>query len=675
MGVAVDQSGLTDSTVPTHFEFEHPVYLQNDTEYAMAIETDSTDYEIWVSRLGEVDVSTSTVITTQPSLGSVYRSQNVDNWTEDNFEDVKFTLYRAEFNITKTAELVLTNESLGYELLSKNPFNTNATANTNATSRLFRNNNNIIQVSHRDNGFETSGSSYVFFKGAVETGGVTSDVLNSKLFQITNSGIDTYNIVSDVAASGNIEGGGEVVYATYNRKYEILYPQIQYLSFTGTKLSSSIKTTNVVPVDSTTNNYTSYSQTDYEKTFLNEPHYFTNQKFIASDINETLNNVTSLMYKLSLSSTVSYLSPVVDLSTASVKTISNRIESATGQEDRYGRRDQVIKFYPIYKFNIGNTSGSQIQNNQAIEGYTSKAVGTIARVDGSTVYVRLKTSQFFKRGERVTLGNQPTLVETLNGVIVPAATIDTNPVEVFLDIPDAATMVARNPSNILESYDNIVTGTAVIWNNKTQELEVRNDTQPLIDDFTGRIIDNTVFNRNSVVNDQLSDIFRVGDFLKYPNQVDEEARFLEIKTITYANGIEYVSDNTSKNSSTVAKYVTKEVVINNPATAVDVHITLNSKDINDVQVLYKFKKSSSQENFEDINWIYFNEDGSPNSLEIATAENTISSVVEKQSSYQDITYSVSDLPEFSSFAVKIVMKGVDPAFVPKIQDIRAVAAF
>lgn len=675
MGVAVDQSGLTDSTVPTHFEFEHPVYLQNDTEYAMAIETDSTDYEIWVSRLGEVDVSTSTVVTTQPSLGSVYRSQNVDNWTEDNFEDVKFTLYRAEFNIAKTAELVLTNESLGYELLSKNPFNTNATANTNATSKLFRNNNNIIQVSHRDNGFETSGSSYVFFKGAVETGGVTSDVLNSKLFQVTNSGIDTYNIVSDVAASGNIEGGGEVVYATYNRKYEILYPQIQYLSFTGTKLSSSIKTTNVVPVDSLTNNYTSYSQTDYEKTFLNEPHYFTNQKFIASDINETLNNVTSLMYKLSLSSTVSYLSPVVDLSTASVKTISNRIESATGQENRYGRRDQIIKFYPLYKFNIGNTGGSQIQDNQAIEGYTSKAVGTIAKVEGSTVWVRLKTSQFFKRGERVTLGNQPTLVETLNGVIVPSATIDTNPIEVFIDIPDSATMVARNPSNILESYDNIITGTAVIWNDKTQELEVRNDTQPLIDDFTGRIIDNTVFNRNSVVNDQLADIFRVGDFLKYPDQVDSEARFLEIKTITYANGITYVSDNTSKNSSTVAKYVTKEVVINNPATAVDVHITLNSKDINDVQVLYKFKKSSSQENFEDINWIYFNENGRPDSLEIATPENTISAIVEKQSSYQDITYSVSDLPEFSSFAVKIVMKGVDPAFVPKIQDIRAVAAF
>lgn len=236
-------------------------------------------------------------------------------------------------------------------------------------------------------------------------------------------------------------------------------------------------------------------------------------------------------------------------------------------------------------------------------------------------------------------------------------------------------MVARNPSIISESYDNIITGTAVIWNNKTQKLEVRNDTQPLADDFTGRITDNVIFNRNSDANDQLADIFRVGDFLKYPNQVDDEARFLEIKAITYANGITYVSDNTSKNSSTVSKYVTKEVVINNPATAIDVHLTLNSKDINDVQVLYKFKKSSSQENFEDVNWTYFNEDGSPDSLVIATPENTISSIVEKQSSYQDITYSVSNLPEFSSFAVKIIMKGVDPSFVPKIQDIRAVAAF
>ena len=60
---------------------------------------------------------------------------------------------------------------------------------------------------------------------------------------------------------------------------------------------------------------------------------------------------------------------------------------------------------------------------------------------------------------------------------------------------------------------------------------------------------------------------------------------------------------------------------------------------------------------------------------LITSENTISGIVEKQSSYQDLKYSASDLPEYSSFAIKIVMKGVDPSYVPKVQDIRAVAAF
>ena len=667
MGVAVDEEGITQSTTPTHFAFAHPVYLQNDTEYALTVETDSVDYEMWASRLGETDISTSTIITTQPALGSVYRSQNVDNWTEDNFEDIKFNLYRAEFNITRPAELLLKNDTLGYELLQANPFATNATANTNATSKLFRNNNSILKVNHRDHGFEQSGKSYVFYRTAQETGGITSDILNNTLFEISNSGIDTYNITSPTKASGNSIGGGTVVYASHNRKYETLYPQVQYLTFTGTKLESFVKTTNIIPVDSTTTNYTSYSQTDFEKTFLNESHYFTNQKVIASDINETLNNLDrSLTYKMVLTSDVSYLSPVVDLSTASVKTVSNRIENASGQENRFGRRDQIVKFYPVYRFDISGTIGTEIQPNQTIEGKTTKAVGTIAKVDENRVWVRVKTSQFFQKGEGVTLGNQLGLTN---------AAVDSNPTQVLVEIADAATIVARNPSVILETYDNIITGKATLWNNKTQELTLRVDTNPINDDFNGRIQDNVLFNRNAVVNDQVKDIFRVGDFVKYPNQPNDQASFLEISTITYTNGIDFVAENTSKNSSSVAKYVTKEVSISSPATSIDVHITANVKDIANIEILYRTKKASSQENFEDIDWIYFNENGQPDTLEIATSENSISSIVERQSSYQDLKYSVSDLPEFSSFAIKVVMRGVDPSFVPKIQDIRAVASF
>ena len=667
MGVAVDAGEVTNSTTPTHFAFDYPVYLQNDTEYALVIETDSTDYELWVSKLGETDIATSTVITTQPSLGSVYRSQNTESWTEDIFEDLKFTLYRAEFNTTRPAELLLKNVNLGYELLDANPIETNASSNSASTSTLFKNNNAVVKVNHRDHGFEDSGKSYVFYRTAVETGGITASNINSNLFKVTNSGIDSYNVLSPSQAAGNSLGGGTSVYASHNRKFETLYPQIHYLTFTGTTLDVSVKTTNVIPVDSSTTNYASYSQSEYERTFLNEPHYFTNQKMIASEINETLNNLQrSLTYKMQLSSTSSNLSPIIDLSSSSVKTVSNRIENAKGEENRFGRRDQIVEFFPVYQFQLAGNGGTQIQADQTIEGQTSKTTGTIARVNGNVVYVRVKTSQFFQKGETVTLGNQSSLT---------SVTVDSNPSQVLASIDDGATIVARNPSVILETYDNIITGKAVIWNSQTQELTARVDVNPINDNYTDRIIDNALYNRNAVVGDQIADIFRVGDFIKYPNQPDEEANYLEVGKITYTNGVDFVAENTSKNGSAVAKYVTKEVVISSPATAIDVHLMANVKDISNIQVLYKFKKASSQENFEDIDWVLFNGNGQPDTLELATTENTISSVVEKQSSYQDLKYSVSDIEEYSSFAIKVVMLGVDPAFAPKIQDIRAVAAF
>ena len=181
----IDESGSTQSVTPTKFVFDFPVYLENDTEYALAIETDSIDYELWASRLSETDVATSQIVTTQPLLGSLFKSQNADDWKEDLFEDIKFILNRAQFDISRTASLLLTNEELGYEALESHPVETNAESNTTATSSLFKNNNSIIKISHRDNGFD-NGKSYVFFKGAENVGGVTGSQLNTELYQVSN---------------------------------------------------------------------------------------------------------------------------------------------------------------------------------------------------------------------------------------------------------------------------------------------------------------------------------------------------------------------------------------------------------------------------------------------------------------------------------------------------------
>jgi len=687
MGVAVDTAGVTNSTIPTKFKFKNPVYLQNGTKYALVVETDSTEYLLWASRLGETEIVTSSPVTTQPLLGSVYKAQNTDNWTEDLFEDLKFKLNRAEFDISRGAVLKLTNENLGYEYLNLNPFETSGVSDQNATSPLFKLNNKIIKVYHKNHGFEDGGKSYVFFSGADGVGGVSSTQLNTKLFKVTNAGIDSYNITNETTAASSVKGGGGVVLASYNRKYERLFPQVNYLSFSNTSITSSVKTTNIIPVDSNTQNYTSYSTTTYEKTFLNEIQYFTNQKIIASRINQVLNNVQrSLEYKIDFRSDVSYLSPAIDLSSASVITSTNRIEKATGKEDRYGRRDQIVKLKEVYSFTLANLNSQTIQSNQEISiesvGSTiagssgSGAKGTIARVieeNGNViVFVRISTVNPFSKNDSLSISG-----------ITGNPTVNSDPVKVEFGgtggpvIPvTGATVTARNV-DFTDIFTAKIEGKVTFFDIKNQTITIKNDKKP----FGTTTYDQTLVEASIVEpsvarsGEGVEDIFRVGDLIAYTGQEDDDSAYWEIKEVSYTDGVDYSPENRFSNSSSVAKYVTKEISIGNPGTSINVKLTANVKDISDIQVLYRYKESSSQESFDVIEYQYFNETGLPDFDVIASSENTISSITEKQSSYQELEYSVSDLPEFSSFGIKIVMKSDNPAYVPKIQDMRAVASY
>ena len=686
MGVAIDSVGITQSITPTVFKFANPVYLQNNSQYALVIETDSTEYALWTSRLGEIEIAISTPVTTQPLLGSVFRSQNVDNWSEDLFEDIKFTIHRAEFDISRTGILRIENSDLKYESLKLNPFETDAASNAGATSDLFRNSNKVIRVNHKNHGFEDRGKSYVFFRNTVDVGGIPSTQLNTRLYEVESAGVDYYHIQSPSVAASTIRGGGGNILSSYNRKFERLYPQVNYLTFSATKVETTVKTTNIVPVDSTTTNYTSYSQTDFEKTFLNEIHYFNNQKVLCSKINQTSNSLErSLEYKVNLSSTVSYLSPVIDLSSASLKISSNRIEKAKGKEDRYGRRDQVLKFKDVYYFALANVLvGTTIDadNNQAIEGYISKAKGTIVRktvVAGTTnIWVKVSTQNGFQKNEGLIFGGanagdgwDPNANNGAGGGI----SVGSDPTREILSIPVASTIVARNPSTLTDKFDNKIDGVVQFFDSQNQVVVVKNDKKPYGDLGYTESLAASSNSGNARSGSGVQDIFRVGDIIAYPDQSGESFGYWEIKEVDYTDGVEFNQESTFSNSSSIAKYVTKEISIGNPGTTIDVRLTINIKNIDDVQVLYRYKKSSSQESFDNIEWELFNGTGLPDVEEFPTSENNISGVVEKQSSYQELRYSVSNLQEFSSFGIKIVMRSTDPVYVPKIQDIRAVASY
>jgi len=115
-----DINTSTDASVPTRFTFDSPVYLEGaGREYAIVVVSPSTEYNVWISRLGEEDISTAglgesqrVLITQQPYLGSLFKSQNASTWTPSQLEDLKFRLYKAEFTAGTTGTVNFFNPEL-----------------------------------------------------------------------------------------------------------------------------------------------------------------------------------------------------------------------------------------------------------------------------------------------------------------------------------------------------------------------------------------------------------------------------------------------------------------------------------------------------------------------------------------------------------------------------------
>ena len=91
--------------VATNVKFPEPIYLEGNTEYALVIISEySNDYELWTAVMGETTIETANLPDTgkvrfsqQFALGSLYKSQNGSVWTTNQYQDLKFKLYKAKF--------------------------------------------------------------------------------------------------------------------------------------------------------------------------------------------------------------------------------------------------------------------------------------------------------------------------------------------------------------------------------------------------------------------------------------------------------------------------------------------------------------------------------------------------------------------------------------------------
>lgn len=199
---------------PTRITFKAPVYLKgNSTGYGIYIKSDSMEYEVWTSYMGEGDVDGKGIIATQPLLGSLFKSQNSRTWTTDQYEDLNFTLYKAEYYIHAPGSVPFINSDIPSVHLKNY-----RCAEIVAGSSLIR----FVMFNHGLSNGDT-----IQISGLVSGtyGGTIPETNINGTFTVTNVEFNTFVIETGVVASENATLSQKTgLYITENIKADYITP-------------------------------------------------------------------------------------------------------------------------------------------------------------------------------------------------------------------------------------------------------------------------------------------------------------------------------------------------------------------------------------------------------------------------------------------------------------------
>jgi len=196
----------TNGETATKATFDYPIYLAPGQEYAIvAVAETSDEYELWIAEMGEKTVNTqslpnaeSVVYSKQFALGSLFKSQNGSIWTANQYQDLKFKLYKANFTSTTGTAFFYNptlDESNGYvKKLQNNPITTLSKTTTLGITTISAGDGNIgiLTVGRKIAGSNGFGYGYISGQGSsVDTVSITDGGAN----YVTASNLETTPIV------------------------------------------------------------------------------------------------------------------------------------------------------------------------------------------------------------------------------------------------------------------------------------------------------------------------------------------------------------------------------------------------------------------------------------------------------------------------------------------------
>lgn len=141
-----------------------------------------------------------------------------------------------------------------------------------------------------------------------------------------------------------------------------------------------------------------------------------------------------------------------------------------------------------------------------------------------------------------------------------------------------------------------------------------------------------------------------------------------------SNTTGFIDETEPTGGSVLSKYITREIFLDTPATALDVRITANNYPTSSIKLLYKIRHVDDSRDFADIPYEYFNGTGlADDAIRYSEKASQTPYNPEYNASYFEQKFTAEGLGEFTSFAIKMVFTGTNPAYPPRVTDLRAIA--
>lgn len=594
---------------PTTFEFPSPVYVQDGTQYAIVLLTDTQGYNVWISNMGESMPGTDRTVSSQPNLGSLFKSQNASTWTPDQNQDLMFTLYRAKFNVGSTAlptqGLVrFVNDDPTTPTLANNPIEvrsgqtafrvhapnhgftptstvqlsdvrvgtgTIVTTTASTTVTVTGGNFTTMGLAVGASISKTDGT----FIGQVLTVGTTTVTLTAnasvavsgvgfqwqppvagipapQIFKTFSGGLtdiqtDSFVLTATSAATTSGYVGGTTIRCNRNLNFDTFQPVVQALNFPETSVSYKVTTVTGRSVNGSEAAYVPDSQA--YPVMPNDNNVLSAPRVILSRLEENskLSGDRSFKLDMVMTSSNDALSPVIDTGRISLITVSNRLNAPTASNVNYAAVDQ-----------------------------TAIVANTLIQLSGFTVF--------------------------------------------SADGPTSALL-----ATIPVGRELIVAGAA-----------------------------NSANNSNCVVTSNVAGLITVARASPFVTQASGAS------TITISINGGFADEVTPVGSSTLSKYVSKRVNFENASTMLRVRLSVNQPVGSGVSLYYRANPVGYTDDLGKLPWV------------LITPDAAIPTVSVGNETFTDINYSVS-APIFDGVQVKIVLSSTSTSAVPRCKDLRIIA--